>query len=356
MLLGIDPKVDFAFKWLFGREADKAILIDLLHAILKPAAGEQIVDLEILNPFTEKTALDDKLSVLDIKARDAKGRYFNIEMQMVGFPALFQRILYYWGKVYTEQLSAGEDYSLLTPTISICFVDSTMLPGVSDYHSHFEITDNIHGVLFTEDLQIHLFELPKFNKSAEEITTGLDRWLYFLRHAQEMDRSILPETMDMPVIRQAMEALMAITQTDLEREIYEGRIKAWRDQRARQQHYDSIQAAYDALEAAKVTAEAAKASAEAAKASAEAAKVTAEAAKVASEARAAELAAQLARTLEQLSQGEQRAEQKGELVERISTLQHNLGQPPTPREELRALSLEELGRRAAALGQQLPRR
>jgi hypothetical protein len=42
----------------------------------------------MLNPFKEKMALDEKLSILNIKARDQLGRQFNIEMQMVGFPAL----------------------------------------------------------------------------------------------------------------------------------------------------------------------------------------------------------------------------------------------------------------------------
>ncbi|MBI4861517.1 MAG: PD-(D/E)XK nuclease family transposase, partial [Candidatus Riflebacteria bacterium] len=35
MRLGIDPKVDFAFKWLFGSEANKPLLVHLLHAVLQ---------------------------------------------------------------------------------------------------------------------------------------------------------------------------------------------------------------------------------------------------------------------------------------------------------------------------------
>ena len=70
---GIDPKVDFAFKWLFGKIANVALLIDLLNAVLKPTLEHRIVALEILNPFNEKDALDDRLSILDIKAREGLG-------------------------------------------------------------------------------------------------------------------------------------------------------------------------------------------------------------------------------------------------------------------------------------------
>ena len=77
MAVGIDPKVDYAFKWLFGRESSTGILIDLLHAVLSPPPEEQIVEIRVLNPFSEKMALDDKLAVLDIKARDQRGRREN---------------------------------------------------------------------------------------------------------------------------------------------------------------------------------------------------------------------------------------------------------------------------------------
>src|SRR5438105_2057896 len=100
MILGIDPKVDYAFKHLFGRESSQAILIDVLDSVLLPPPDGQIRELEILNPFNPKEALDDKLSILDIKARDQSGRHFNIEMQMLAFRAYDKRIVYYASKLH----------------------------------------------------------------------------------------------------------------------------------------------------------------------------------------------------------------------------------------------------------------
>lgn len=74
-----DPKVDFAFKHVFGREQNKLALMSLLDAVLQPEAGQTIESLELLNPFNDREALDEKLSILDIKARDQSGRQFNIE-------------------------------------------------------------------------------------------------------------------------------------------------------------------------------------------------------------------------------------------------------------------------------------
>lgn len=57
MVPGIDPKVDYAFKRLFGLERNRTLLIHLLHAILQPTPEERIVTLEILNPFSDKEKL-----------------------------------------------------------------------------------------------------------------------------------------------------------------------------------------------------------------------------------------------------------------------------------------------------------
>jgi flagellar biosynthesis/type III secretory pathway protein FliH len=64
-------------------------------------------------------------------------------------------------------------------------------------------------------------------------TTPLDAWLYFLRSAEGLDPEALPGPLDTPEIRQAMEALTMLTRVDIQKEIYEGRIKARRDERMR---------------------------------------------------------------------------------------------------------------------------
>src|SRR5436190_20660815 len=128
MILGIDPKVDYAFKHLLGRESTRPILIDVLDKVLDPAPGHHIQDIELLNPFNAKEALDDKLSILDIKARDQAGRQFNVEMQMLDRGYYDKRILYYWAKLHQQQLHEGGEYAKLKPTISINFLNYVLFP------------------------------------------------------------------------------------------------------------------------------------------------------------------------------------------------------------------------------------
>lgn len=224
-----DPKVDYAFKHVFGQEQSKSALMSLLDAVLQPTAGQHIASLELLNPFNDKEAPDDKLSVLDIKARDQSGRQFNVEMQMLGYGAFRQRALYYWARLHQAQLGEGNDFRVLRPTIAVCFVDTPLFSDLDDCHLVFELRERRHQTLFTDHMTVHILELPKFKKAVEQLTTPLDRWLYFLRHALELDTDALPDSLDVPELRWALGDLIMISQREPDRELYESRQKMQRD-------------------------------------------------------------------------------------------------------------------------------
>lgn len=104
MKLGIDLKVDYAFKWLFGSQARVNNLRSFLEHILHDQLRGPIVELTILNPFQQPETEGGKLSVVDILARDRAGAMYHIEMQMIGYSDLPQRFLYYTARAYSSQL------------------------------------------------------------------------------------------------------------------------------------------------------------------------------------------------------------------------------------------------------------
>ena len=68
MIPGIDSKIDIAFRKVFGSEPWRDLTASLINAVLEAAPPHRVVDVELLNPYSEKMTLDDKLSILDIKA------------------------------------------------------------------------------------------------------------------------------------------------------------------------------------------------------------------------------------------------------------------------------------------------
>jgi len=230
MILGIDPKVDYAFKYLLGRDSTRDLLIDVLNRVLEPHSSHRIEEIELLNPFNLQETQDDKLSILDIKARDESGRQFNVEMQMLAFPYYEKRILYYWSKLFQQPLQKGDEYMGLRPTISISFLNHVLFPQSPDHHLCFHLLEDRHHFAMSEDIEFHVLELPKFAKTPAELRSGLDFWLYFLRFAEKMDAEALAPVLQQPSILRAVEELKMLTQTDIERERYEARLKAQHDQ------------------------------------------------------------------------------------------------------------------------------
>jgi predicted transposase/invertase (TIGR01784 family) len=226
---GIDPKVDYMFKRLFGREENKPLLIHLINAVLQPPAGGELVSLELLNPFSEADALDDKLAIVDIKARDQSGRLFHVEMQMLWERAWRQRALFYLTRLFQSQLREGQDYSELRPTIGIWFVNGILFPASTDWHLNFEMFDVHQGLRFSSEFAIHVLELAKYRKPGDEVAGPMEAWIYFLQHGDELDATSLPGPLQLGEIRRAMEELEMVSKTDIERERYEARLKLQRD-------------------------------------------------------------------------------------------------------------------------------
>ncbi|HEX7375940.1 MAG TPA: Rpn family recombination-promoting nuclease/putative transposase [Pirellulales bacterium] len=195
-----DPKVDYAFKHVFGREESKPALKSLVGAVFQSAGEPGIASLELLNPFNAKDAENDKLSVVDIKARDENGRQFFVEMQMLASADFLQRVLYYWACLYRDQLHESENYPILRPTMAVYFVDTPLFPDL------------------------------------DELTTDLDRWLYFLRHGAELNAKAPPAALNTAEVFWAIGDLLMISRIDPERELYEARLKARRDEAARQKY------------------------------------------------------------------------------------------------------------------------
>ena len=95
----IDPKIDCVFKALLGAEDNRNLLVHFLNAIIGSDIAAPLTGVDILNPYNDKEFLEDKLSIVDVKARDNNGNLYQIEIQLVNFANLPERILYNWADI-----------------------------------------------------------------------------------------------------------------------------------------------------------------------------------------------------------------------------------------------------------------
>lgn len=227
----LNPRVDFAFKKLFGSEENKDILISFINSVV--SKNDQVVDVTLLNPYNNKEHQSDKLSILDIKATDERGRQYNIEMQITDQVYYNQRALYYWSKLYTSQLQEGDAFSDLKKTISINILNFDYFDKEPTYHNIFKVLHVESHKSYFEDLELHFIELHKFDDDTGPIKTTLDRWTKFLKKAHGYDKTTFPDELRVePAIEKAFLSLNTLSLDKDEREVYEARLKWLRDEDA----------------------------------------------------------------------------------------------------------------------------
>ncbi|MTW23053.1 Rpn family recombination-promoting nuclease/putative transposase [Allochromatium palmeri] len=235
----IDPKIDCVFKALLGAESNRALLIHFLNANLGPALPAPITDVEILNPYNDKEFLDDKLSIVDVKARDQRGCLHQIEIQLLANRDLLARILYTWADLYSAQLHSGEDYSLLKPTYAIWLLGEDLLHERPECIHEFRMRDTA-GRLLLDHGGIWLLELNKFH--ADAVQTEQERWLKFFKDGEQLDADALPSWMHTDEMRQAMNTLKAFSDKDRAYHAYQARQNYLREQRGIQRHLEELKA------------------------------------------------------------------------------------------------------------------
>ncbi len=227
----ISPRVDIAFKKIFGVEENKDLLISLINSIVSQA--DQVSDVTLLNPYNPQSFKTDKLSILDIKAKGIDGKRFNIEIQITDAADYDKRSLYYWSKLYIEQLQTSQGYSKLSKAIGIHILNFTSIPHADKYHNVFHITEKDSGLVYFKDLELHTIELNKFNPNSDDqlsdivakVKNSLDVWLAFLTRNDLLDPSNLPKALDNPGLKKALTVLDVMNFTHIEREAYEDHLK-----------------------------------------------------------------------------------------------------------------------------------
>ncbi|EJT6665696.1 MAG: Rpn family recombination-promoting nuclease/putative transposase [Clostridium perfringens] len=203
------PSIDFVFKKLFGAEESKESLISLLNAIIK--SDSPIEDVEILNNDLDKEHNADKFSRLDIKAKTDKDELINIEIQVKNEYNMIQRTLYYWSRIYTDQLTSTRDYSELSRTICINILNFKLLDN-ERYHNTYRLKELTTNEELTDIEEIHFIELPKSKHVDKDEVNNIDsllKWIEFIKEPESETVKILEITDE--VLRNAKAQLYKIS-------------------------------------------------------------------------------------------------------------------------------------------------
>ena len=183
----VDVKNDIAFRKIFGNSNKPEILISFLNAILELPKGKKIIHIKFEDTFLPPFVKKLKSSMLDLRVTDERNISYIIEMQVEETDGFDKRVQYYTAKKYASQINVGEDYPRLNQVIFIGILDFIFFKNCNECITRHRTVNIKTGENSLNALLYNFVELPKFTKNLDEITSLTDKWIYFLKNADNLD-------------------------------------------------------------------------------------------------------------------------------------------------------------------------
>jgi len=225
----INPFTDYGFKKLFGEELNKDLLLDFLSELLKEEQG-QIKQLTYLKTEHLGSSETDRRAIFDLYCENEKGEKFIVELQKTKQNFFKDRTVYYSTFPSREQAKRPDwDYELKAVyTIAILdFVFDSDKGEPEKFRYDVKLTDIETKKVFYDKLTFIYLEMPKFNKTVDELETRFDKWLYVIRNMNKLDR--VPDKLREQIFDKLFETAEIAKFTREQVLSYEDSLKYYRD-------------------------------------------------------------------------------------------------------------------------------
>ena len=225
----INPFTDYGFKKLFGEEPNKDLLLDFLNELLKEEQG-QITDLTFLKTEQLGASDIDRKAIFDLYCENEKGEKFIVELQKSKQNFFKDRTVYYSTFPIREQAKRADwDYELKAVyTIAILdFVFDSDRNEPNKIRYDVKLTDIDTKKVFYDKLTFIYLEMPKFNKTVDELETRFDKWLFVLRNLNRLDK--VPDKLKEQIFDKLFESAEIARFTPDQVRSYEDSLKYYRD-------------------------------------------------------------------------------------------------------------------------------
>ena len=170
---------DCFIRYLFSDEGNENIVLDFINGVMIDLNFQTFNNVVILNPFNLTKYLDGKESIVDVKCITEDNQTVIIEIQLQGNQYFIRRSLYYWANSYSSLLNKSENYTKLSPVISINVLDFILFNDIKDFHSCYLLKEIKHNKILTDHCMLHYIELPKFNLNNNK--EKLSSWIKFFK-------------------------------------------------------------------------------------------------------------------------------------------------------------------------------
>ena len=225
----LKPKNDIVFQSLFNQKNEKitkAFVEDLL---------EEKVDKIIINETKElyREKPEDKLGILDLEVDINEEKKIDVEIQLIEKENFAERLLFYYAKLYGNEIKRGKTYESYKKVVIIAIIDFELeiTKEIEKMETKWRIReDEDTEIILTDALEIHIIELSKTKREYETNKENRKvQWMMFLDNpnTEEVEK-IMEENKE---IKEAVVEVHKMSKDEKLRKLAELREKAIMDEK-----------------------------------------------------------------------------------------------------------------------------
>jgi predicted transposase/invertase (TIGR01784 family) len=225
----LNPFTDFGFKKLFGEEYNKDLLLDFLNQLLKAEQGK-IRNLTYLKNEHIGRSEEDRRAVFDLNCENERGEKFIVEIQKTKQKFFKDRTLYYSTFPISEQAQSGDWNFELKAVYTVAILDFIFDEDADEPEKmryDVKLSDIATNKIFYDKLTFIYLEMPKFNKTVDELKTRFDKWLYVLKNLERLHN--IPTKFQDRIFKKLFAAAEISKLSSEEARRYEDSLKVYRD-------------------------------------------------------------------------------------------------------------------------------
>ena len=221
----VNPYTDFGFKWLFGTEMNKELLIAFLNSLLK--LKSPIADINYKNVEKLGDTVLNRRAVFDVYCTSQDGEHFIVEMQREIQEFFIDRSVFYSSFPIRDQALRGEQWDFkLKAVYMVALLDFTF-DKTPQYKHEVKLSDISTKEVFYDKLTFVYIELPKFKKNISQCHTLLDKWMFVLKNMTRLlDR---PVELQQKIFKKLFATAEVANFNEVQRFQYEESLKEYRD-------------------------------------------------------------------------------------------------------------------------------
>ena len=226
----LKPKIDVVFQSLFSKKNEK-----ITKAFAEAILDEKVRKITINDDkelFRERP--EDKLGILDLELDINDSEKVDVEIQLVDRSNIQERLLFYFSKLYYNEVKKGDDYKKAKRVVMVAILDYDLdlTKEIKNMETIWQLREkNARDLVLTDKVEIAIIELSKVRAEYEKNKNNKKaQWALFIDDPNTKEvEEIMKENKD---IEEAIVTVHKMTEDEKMRRLADLREKAIMDEKA----------------------------------------------------------------------------------------------------------------------------